>query len=114
MKKHRPAILSLCPMYAFGPGWRMVDQEQKNTSLYIYSGEVKEMGVFMEFGGFFGNIFLRGRWQCRLLRKPANWMVDDHVSRGWLQRMMLQIPQRKGNAAARWKKMGAPPVTVRK
>jgi hypothetical protein len=37
-----------------------VGSATKNTFLYIYSGEVKEIDVFLEIGGFFGNIFWGG------------------------------------------------------
>jgi hypothetical protein len=39
-------------------GWWIGDKKWR--SLYLYSREVKELDVFLEFGGFFGNISFGG------------------------------------------------------
>jgi len=48
-----------------------VGSTTKNTSLYIYSQQVKVLVLFLEMCGFFGNIFWRGRWRGELNGKQA-------------------------------------------
>jgi hypothetical protein len=63
LKKHRSAILSPF-MLSRDNGWIGIE---KSDVLYIYGGEVKELDVFLEFGGFFGKLFRRamagGSWR---------------------------------------------------
>jgi hypothetical protein len=84
--------------------------------LYILSREVKVLDVFLEIGGFFGNIFLRGEvkrgnWPGPRLprwRETANLprieveekMANEAIDRGGWERNKPRMAEKYGSGRA--------------